>query len=283
MKIILLLVITISLNQTCFGQKKTIALLPFKSHPSHTLQAEAIYTQVKQAFITANRFEIVDRSNYSKINSEKELQKTEAFMNSDAIAQDNAKGAQQLVTGKLISFSTQKVQTEKSYYYKCNLSFSLEVIDVETGQVVHSRTISPKDSFMGSVLKNSIGGNSTPQKAFGNSLIRLQKYIDKFIIEYFPIETQIIEIQEIKNDKAKSILVNVGSQSGTEKKDKFIVYEITYLEVGGEKMKRETKIGEFKIDIVEGAQLSIAKISKGGDIILSKFKSNAQLICKSSL
>ncbi|WP_161555218.1 CsgG/HfaB family protein [Dokdonia sinensis] len=282
MKRILLLSFVI-FSQIALSQKTSIALLPFESQSSLSPQANAIYDQVKEAFVATNRFDIVDRSNYSKINSEKELQKTEAFMNSDVIAQDNSKGAQQLVAGKLISYSNRLMQTEKSAYYKCNVSFSLDVLDVETGQVIHSKTITPKDSFMGSVLKSSMGGNSSPEAAFGNTLVRMQKYIDEFIQDYFPVETQIIDIQEVKKDEAKNVLVNVGTQTGTKKKDEFIVYEITFLEVGGKKTKREVEIGKFRIDVVEGAEISSAKVTKGGEAILEKFKSNAKLICKSTL
>ena len=118
-----------------------------------------------------------------------------------------------------------------------------------------------------------MGGNNTQAKAFDNSLIRMQKYIDAFIENYFPIHTQILEIVEIKKEEAKEVLLNVGTQTGTQKNDKYSVVEITTYEAGGKSIKREVEIGE----------LSSAKVSKGGEAILEKFQSNAKLLCKSKI
>ncbi len=266
-----------------FSQKTVVALLPLEHTQTQQNEAVAITEKIKQAFIATNRFEIVDRTNLSKINSEKELQKTEAFMNSAVVAQDNSKAAQQLVSGRIVNVSYQKMLTEKSYYFNCNVSFTLDVIDVETGELIHSATITPKDSFMGGVLSSSLGGNSTPEAAFKNALGRMQKYINEFIESYFPITTYIIEIVEVKKDEAKSLLLNVGTIEGAKKKDSYNVYEITHVEVNGKKIKRELLIGNLKIEDVQGNEISLAKVVKGGQAILEKFKSNATIHCKSTL
>jgi curli biogenesis system outer membrane secretion channel CsgG len=283
MKIKLLLILLLVMALKSWSQKTTVALLPFEKVASFPAESDAIYEKVKQAFIATNRFEIVDRKNFEKINSEKELQKTENFLNSDIVAQANAKGAEQLVTGRVIYVNYTKHTTESSFYYDCNISFSLDVLDVETGQVIYSATLKPEDSFLNSVLKSSLGGNNTQAKAFDNSLIRMQKYIDAFIENYFPIHTQILEIVEIKKEEAKEVLLNVGTQTGTQKNDKYSVIEITTYEAGGKSIKREVEIGELKVTDVQGAEISSAKVSKGGEAILEKFQSNAKLLCKSKI
>ena len=283
MKIKLLHILLFVMASKSWSQKTTVALLPFEKVASVPAASDAIYEKVKQAFIATNRFEIVDRKNFEKINSEKELQKTENFLNSDIVAQANAKGAEQLVTGRVIYVNYTKHATESSFYYDCNISFSLDVLDVETGQVIYSATLKPEDSFLNSVLKSSLGANSTPAKAFDNSLIRMQKYIDAFIENYFPIHTQILEIVEIKKEEAKEVLLNVGTQTGTQKNDKYSVIEITTYEVGVKSIKREIEIGELKVTDVQGAEISSAKVTKGGEAILEKFQSNAKLLCKSKI
>lgn len=283
MKLKILLVILLGLSAKTWSQKTTVALLPFEKVAGYPIESDAIYEKVKQAFIATNRFDIVDRKNFEKINTEKELQKTENFLNSDIVAQANAKGAEQLVTGRVIYVNYTKHTTENSYYYDCNISFSLDVLDVETGQVIYSATLKPDDGFLNSVLKSSLGGNSTQAKAFDNSLSRMQKYIDEFIENYFPIHTQILEIITIRKDAAKEVLLNVGTQTGTQKYDKYSVTEITMYDAGDKKIKREVEIGELKITAVQGAEISTAKVSKGGEAILEKFKSNAKLLCKSKI
>ena len=283
MKIKLLFLLLSVMALKSWSQKTTVALLPFEKVASFPAESDAIYEKVKQAFIATNRFEIVDRKNFEKINSEKELQKTENFLNSDIVAQANAKGAEQLVTGRVIYVNYTKHATESSFYYDCNISFSLDVLDVETGQVIYSATLKPEDSFLNSVLKSSLGANSTPAKSFDNSLIRMQKYIDAFIENYFPIHTQILEILETKKEEAKEVLLNVGTQTGTQKNDKYSVIEITTYEAGGKSIKREIEIGELKVTDVQGAEISSAKVSKGGEAILEKFQSNAKLLCKSKI
>lgn len=278
----LIMIFSIVISQ----ERTVITLLPFQSaDPNFQNEAIIIYDKVRQSFITAKRFEIVERSEINKIELEREVQKNESFINNNIVAQGNMMAAEQIVTGHLNNVAYSKVVDEKtgSYYYKCKISFTINVLDVETGMVLHSKTISPTESFASGLLTRGITGVSTPSDALKNTLSRTDKYINEFILEYFPLKTEIIKIVEVKKDEAKSLLLNVGSFQGTKKNSEFNVYEISSVEVNGRNITREVLIGKVKIKEVQGEEISLAEVKKGGVEILSKFSANTQLVCKATL
>lgn len=266
-----------------YSQKKSIAITAFEtaSRQIPNEYIKAIEDKVKEAFYSTNRFNIVDRTNFNKLKAEKELQKSEEFIDGKIVNQGNLEGAEQIVTGNISQINIVKKRTEKSYYYDCKISFSLQVIDIATGKVLASELVRPKESFMGSVLSKSLGGASTPEKAFFNSLKGTQKVIDKFVGKHFPVTTMIIEISEVKSNKAKYLLINTGNLNGAKKNQKFTVIELVNKKVGDKMLIRKKKIGEIKITKVEGEEISVAKVTKGGDEILTKFNSGAKIECYS--
>lgn len=283
MKKLLILAVTVLFCIKGFPQKKTVAITSFEATSSNiaTKYIKAIEDKVKEAFYSTNRFDIVDRTNYKKIKEEKELQKSEDFMDGKTVGQTSLVGAEQIVTGSISQIDIIKKYTEESYYYECKISFSLQVIDVATGQVIASELIRPKQSFMGGVMSASLGGSGTPEKAFFNSLKGTQKAINKFVGKHFPIVTLIIEISEASSNKAKTLLINTGNINGAKKNQKFQVVELVNMKVGDKEIVRKKEIGEIKIIKVEGEEISVAKVIKGGGAILSKFNAGAKIECYS--
>ncbi|PHR72547.1 MAG: hypothetical protein COA67_04685 [Lutibacter sp.] len=271
-------------STTIFAQKKSIAITSFETSASIPSEyKKAIQNKVIEAFNFTNRYNIVDRTNYEKIIAEKELQKSEDFIDGKTVEQNNFEGAEQIVTGAISQVNIVKKYTETSYYYDCSISFSLQVIDVSSGQILASEIIKPKQSFMGGVLSSSLGGSSTPDKAFHNSLKGTQKAINKFVGKHFPVITLIIEISEVSGNKAKKLLLNTGNSQGAKKNQKFKVLELVNMTVGDKQIIRKKVIGEIKITKVEGEEISEAKVTKGGDAILSKFNANAKIECLSKI
>jgi len=284
MKRLFFVVIIVFASFSVLAQKRTIAITSFEATSSNIkIKAiKAIEDKVKEAFYSNNRFNIVDRTNYDKLKDEKELQKTEDFMDGKTVSQSGLEGAEQIVTGSVNQVDIYKVVSEDgSYHYNCNISFSLQIIDVATGKLIATQIIKPKQSFGGSILSKSIGGSSTSEKAFYNSLKGTQKAIDKFIAKNFPFITLIIEISEASSNKAKVLLINTGTLNGAKKNHEFNVVEVVILKVGDKEITRKKDLGKIKITKVEGEEISVAKVVKGGEAIFAKFNAGARIECLS--
>lgn len=283
MKQKLFLFTAIMLCSLVYSQKRSVAITSFETTSSNisTKYVKAIEDKVKEAFYATNRFDIVDRTNLRKLKAEKELQKSEDFIDGKTVQQSSLEGAEQIVTGSISQVDIVKKTTETTYYYDCKISFSLQVIDITTGKVLASELIRPKQSFLGGIGSSISGGSNTPEKSFFNSLKGTQKAINKFVGKHFPVTTLIIEITEVSSNKAKSILINTGNLNGAKKNQEFVVIELINKEVGGKTIIRKKELGKIKITKVEGDEISEAKVTKGGDAILSKFNSGAKIECHS--
>lgn len=282
MKPILTILFALFISVSVMAQKKTVAITSFENTTNIPgTYIKAIEDKVKEAFYATNRFDIVDRTSYDKLKAEKELQKSEDFMDGKTVGQTSLEGAEQLVTGSVSQIDILKHTTETRIYYDCKITFSLQVIDIATGQILASEVIRPKESFFGSVVSTTTGASSTPDKAFFNALKGTQKAINQFVGDYFPVTTLIIEISEASSDKAKILLLNTGNLQGAKKNQEFTVVELVTLEVGGKTLTRKKEIGKIKITKVEGEEISVAKVTKGGAAIYAKFNAGAKIECHS--
>ena len=260
-------------------EKIGVGILPFTyvQGASSSHDANSIQETVTNAFVKTKRFNIVDRSKMDALTKEKNLQKTEDFIDGTVIEQGISLGAKNLISGHVISSKAEQMRTDDgTVTYKAKLSISLKVIDVATGQVITSETIEPKS---GNSLLGAIGiGASTPEAAVSKAIKDIENKIDEFVNKNFPQVFYIAEIQE-KDGKgnATKILIAGGSEFGLKKGDKLKVVEITDMEVNGKKLQRKKEIGELKILKVEDENFSTCSVSSGGIEINSKFESKIKL------
>ena len=260
-------------------EKIGVGILPFTyvQGASSSHDANSIQETVTNAFVKTKRFNIVDRSKMDALTKEKNLQKTEDFIDGTVIEQGISLGAKNLISGHVISSKAEQMRADDgTVTYKAKLSISLKVIDVATGQVITSETIEPKS---GNSLLGAIGiGASTPEAAVSKAIKDIENKIDEFVNKNFPQVFYIAEIQE-KDGKgnATKILIAGGSEFGLKKGDKLKVVEITDMEVNGKKLQRKKEIGELKILKVEDENFSTCSVSSGGIEINSKFESKIKL------
>jgi Ser-tRNA(Ala) deacylase AlaX len=215
------------------------------------------------------------------LKKEKELQKSEDFIDGSVIEQGVSLGANYLISGHVISAEAEQMKADDgkgniTITYKAKLSISLKVIDVATGQVINSETIEPKS---GNSLMGMIGiGSSSPQVSISKAIKGIEDKIDEFVGRNFPKTFSVAEIQE-KDGKGNAtiLLIAGGSDFGLKKGDKLKVVEISEMEVGGKKIKRKKQIGELKITKVEDENFSICEVKSGGIDISSKFEAKVDL------
>jgi len=274
-QLILFILMGILITPIAYAQKSTVGILAFThvAEASDVQTTNAIQESVTNAFVKTKRFNIVDRAKMDALKSEKELQKSEDFMDGSVVAQSASLGADYLVSGHVISAQAEMMTFDDgSTSYKAKFSINLKVIDVATSQVVTSENISPK---AGSLLAGASGmGPKTPAKAISKALKDIEKDIDQFVSNNFPLTGKIAEMTS-----DSELLLALGSQYGVSKKDKFKVVAVSVMEVDGKPLTRKKQIGVIVVSAVEDENFSKCKIKDGGSTILSKFNSGAKLEC----
>ena len=284
-KLLLFTIILLTLsNKTLAQKKKIIAITAFESADSSIPQSyiKAIENKVIAAFNKTGRFILVDRTNMNRVMQEKELQKSEEFMDGKRVSQDKMQGAEAIVTGIIsgVTYSSSTMQ-DGSKSYNATINLSLRVIDVETGQVLANDVIYAEQSFGGALLSTVVKTNPTKEKAFYRALNGLTKSIDKFVNKRFPLTTGIVQITDAKGGKARKVLLNLGESLGIRKGNYLKVMELKNIKVGNKTLVRKIEIGKLKVERVEGDELSEAKVIKGGKEILAKFNAGAKIACYS--
>ena len=195
---ILSTVLLLGVNSLLNAQDKTgVGIMSFTYVQGAAMQEDvnSIQETVTNAFVKTKRFNIVDRSKMDALKKEKDLQKSEDFIDGKVIQQGVSLGANFLISGHVISAQAEEMSTtEGTITYKAKFAISLKVIDVATGQVVISETIEPK---AGSSLLGALGlASSTPQAAISKAMKGIEDKIDDFVGKNFPQTFSIAEIQE---------------------------------------------------------------------------------------
>lgn len=281
-----LLILLTFITANLFGQteKTSVGILPFTSNSNSVnyQYVNSIQEEVTTSFVTTKRFNIVDRSKMDALKKEKELQKTNDFIDGSVVQQGKNLGAEFLISGHVNSANAEEfTYTDangqlKSGGYKAKLSISLKIIDVATGQVTISETIEPKGGSMLSQL--TIGGESTADAAINKAIKDIHDKVDEFVSKNFPAAFSIVEVQE-KDSKGNAtiVLISGGSEFGLVKGDQLKVVEITVMEVNGKKINRKKEIGTIKINKIEDENFSICSVKAGGIEINSRFEAKAKL------
>ncbi len=244
----------------------------------------SIQETVINAFVKTKRFNIVDRSKMDALQKEKDLQKSEDFIDGSVIQQGVSLGANFLISGHVISAQAERMETAPdettgrvTVTYKARLSITLKVIDVSTGQVIISETIEPQG---GSALGGMMGlAPSTPEAAITKAIKDIEGKVDAFVSKNFPATFSIVEIQEKdKKGGASVLMISGGAAFNLQKGDRLRVVEISMIEVNGKQMERKKDIGELKITKVEDDNFSTCNVSSGGIDINSKFEAKAKIV-----
>ncbi|MVM32723.1 hypothetical protein GO755_21965 [Spirosoma sp. HMF4905] len=278
--------VSVILAQDNPEDRLAVAVLPFTS--SKIVKAEdveTIYGQVTEAFVNTRRFTVIERKNHAAVFAELEQQKQEIYMNSTNLAKQGMQlGANYLVLGDVGAGGSNSA-----------VAITLKLVDVETSEIVASKNISSDNSGTKKLLSTGLDVfsiTSASKKGYYNNTdvavnsagktmvnnlsintLDIGKRVKDFIVEYFPLNSKIISIEQQKGDEAEKVLVAVGEGMSLRKGQTLYVYEQTMLEAGGRKLRRKTELGKIRIESIEGA-VSVCKVSDGGTAILKKYAGN---------
>ena len=277
-KLIYTLVLSCIFCSIGFAQKQTVGILKFNyvNGAADLQTVAAIQESVSNGFVKTKRFNIVDRDKMDALRNEKDLQSTEDFIDGSVVSQSKNIGAEFLVSGMVTNAKADRMTSTSddgsvTVTYKAKMSIQLKVIDVETGEIVHSETIEPKS---GSAFGGMMGiGAKTPEKAISKAMRDIEGNIDDFVAKNFPMTASIVEAS------AKTIMIAVGSANGVQKKDQFKVVEISEIDVDGKKLVRKKQIGLIVVSKVEDENFSNCSIKNGGSLIMERKDAGAKLKC----
>jgi hypothetical protein len=274
------------INAQATVEKTSIGILPF-SYSSGSVNSSdgfAISESVVNSFVETKRFNVVDRTKLNALEKEKELQKTEDFIDGDAlVAQGKSIGAQYLVSGHISNVDKRSEwktrtksdgSTEKYEAFSASISFSVKIISVESGEIINSQNFQTGSGggFLSVNPKNK-------EDAFIKSISSLKREIDAWVGVNFPLEIPLVEVvSKSKNGEPAVILIAAGSDYGMVKGEKLKVMEVTEVNVNGAVKTRKKEIGTLKINNVDDGSFSTCSVKSGASEIQSALDSSKKII-----
>lgn len=229
---------------------------------------------VMQGIQETNRVDLID------VNSNAALAVEESRRNSGVDAAGDPErlkvmvqeGANALITGEVTGLVINERKLDSgSKYYEAVINYSLKVIDPNTGKIVFNKSFKH-----GGDLLDMQSGDS-PEEAIMLVSKKAVKEMRPFVEEAFPIYGSILEVNEVKKDEVKSAYISVGSDTGVSKGNRFDI--CLERQVAGR--TSQSVIGELEVVAVEGGDISLAKIKKGGKELKTALDANQTIVLKS--
>lgn len=213
--------------------------------------AGLVTEKVFEQLTATRRFRVVDRTSYDKVKAELELQKSEAFMDSEnLVEQDVAVAAERMITGHINKVPVWRIRNSSDGSvrgYKASVSFQLKVVDVATGLSTEA------SSFEGKCTKEML----SPESAVTAAMQSLEDELYEYFRLNFPIEGSIVRVVK-ENKGAEVVLLNVGKQQGINVGDRLTVSYVEMLE--GQPLPHA--LGDIKVKALAGENFSECAVPK---------------------
>lgn len=225
--------------------------------------------KVVEMLTNSRRFRVVDRTSRDKIVQELELQKSEAFMDSEnLVEQDVAVGAEKLITGEIVKIPVYRIKNRDGSVrgYKASVAFQMKIVDVATGLSTEAT------SFEGKASEECL----SPESAVTMAMMSIQDQIAEYFRINFPLRAKLMKILQEKNGVAEVILIKAGKKYGVRVGDKFDVESVEELE--GELLP--TALGVATVTELKGEAYAECKVSKStGRNLYEHFSANKKIYC----
>lgn len=220
--------------------------------------------KVVEMLTNTKRFRVVDRTSIDKIHAELELQKSEAFIDSkNLVEQDIAVAAEKMITGHIIKIPVYKMRNSdgSTRGYKASVGFEMKVVDVATG------LSSEATSFQGKASKECL----SPEAAVTMAMSSIQNEISEWFKVNFPVTCTIAKIID-----DKTVLIKGGVAQGVMPGNTLIVEVVEELEG----MPYHKTLGEIKVKNSSGQYFSECAVpSKVMSGIKTNFDNATNIIC----
>jgi hypothetical protein len=272
-----------------------IGILPFDAadNNAHNIK-DLVQQQVTSCFANKGRFFLLDRAVTEKLKNELERVKETSSAYAKIVAdQGHQANAEFLITGKVNSMvpgtsTTTNYLGKKTTTYHATLHLSLQINTVETGKVYNQEAIT---------VTSREFENDNPGDIFDNALCKLKVEIQKKVRNLFASSITIVGVDKEKNGVLQKVIVNAGKEifengknsncDGTSTIAAIFASKKVYLDVftvedykyGNITSKRERKVGELKIDEVQG-DITVCTVTKGDKELKTYMDQKKTLIVK---
>lgn len=202
--------------------------------------------KVVEMLTNTRRFRVVDRTSIDKIHAELELQKSEAFLDSkNLVEQDVAVAAEKMITGHIVKIPVYAIKNGDGTRrgFKASVGFEMKLVDVATG------TSSEATSFQGKASEECL----SPEAAVTMAMQDVADEIAEWFRVNFPVTAKVSRMLD-----DKTILVSAGAEHGVRQGDVMLVEIIEMLD--GAPYHRS--VGEIKISKVAGPYYSECVVPK---------------------
>lgn len=194
-------------------------------------------------------FVTIDRKNFQLIENEREIQKSESFMDGYVVGQGKSEGVD------LICQSVFDVDT---------YSLIIKILDVKAEKVLCS-----SDKKMD---KNLFGIKDLKQQVTAMLL--------EISSKCFENEIPVVRVLEAKGKKAKKVLIAAGSNLRLRSGYKIEIYELVNEKIGNKTITRKNTVSSGEISKVEDENFSVLEIFEGNEKLLELLNTNTPLFCK---
>lgn len=238
--------------------------------------AEALRNNVIEGIQNTNRVILIDVDTQSALRKEKARREAENVSTGDdndmeRVAVMQQLGANYLIKGLVNSVAVTKSTTDDgNVYYSATLTYTLKVIDPKTGTLVGTKTLKH-----GGGLTDMTTGD-TQDEAVSKISARAIKGVRVFIDENFQMEGTILEISAEKKGEAKEVYISLGSENGVGGDTNFEVF--VSRQVAGRDSRK--LVGSLKVKAVEGADISLCEVKKGGKEIKDAMDAQQAIVIK---
>lgn len=136
----------------------------------------------------------------------------------------------------------------------------------------HDETVADSHTF--NISDSDVAWMSSAEKAMSDALNRLTGKVSSYYDKLFPLSASIIEGGDTKKDKQKEVYIDLGSSNGVYKGQHFDVFYVK--KVAGKEARSE--VGRLKIEEIQGDDVSLCKVTKGGDKIKKSLEEGLTLV-----
>lgn len=240
--------------------KKAILVAKFDYNPDFK---EAYCNQVRSKVIegltATQRFRVIDMTSSEALQTEEQRRLAESAMNDVNARQQlmSTLAAEYIIRGEVTTVDgIRKVMDDGTVYYDGNIAFTIHLVNPTDGTNIASET------FTHNSLTADTG--STPVEAVNRTCERIVKDMRTFVDNHLKLGGAIVAIDESKKDKAVTVYIDLGSDDGIQKGQKFEVFQ--EVDIAGEKSTK--KIGELTAEEVVSGGRTLCKVNKGGEEIM---------------
>lgn len=238
------------------------------------LWAENLRSCVIEGISATGRVELIDVDSSDLLRIEKGRRESGNVVAGDDMERMKVmtgEGANFLVQGTVTSIVTERKQLDDGTpYFAGTCAYTLKVINPNNGKLVSTKTF----KHGGGIIPVT---GDTEEEAVSKVCKQAIKAIRVLVEDAFKVQGTILEIASEKNGEAKEVYISIGSEHGVGE-DAFFSACIER-QIAGRTSQRE--IGQLKVKNVEGGDITLCEVKKGGEEIKKAIDAGQTVVVKS--